>query len=187
MRRGVGAGGRRPPAPLPCSTLNNALPNSVTVLLNKTQAAFTESALRLFKTYGKVYLWTFTFVNTPASDWAANDQWKTFHMRLKRAFPNMRGLRVTELHRRHGFHYPWIIRINQEGGGLHNDGGKDPTLAIFRRGVDHTLRCSDPGTSLECSTWSLYAGGGSIARGSLNHCLEYSSWFAYDIVPEPME
>jgi len=67
--------------------------------------------MRLFKTYGKVYLWTFTFVNTPASDWAANDAWNALHNRLKDAFPQLRGIRVTELHRSHGIHYHCLVNM----------------------------------------------------------------------------
>lgn len=80
-------------------------------LLNRTQTAFTMSAENLLKTYGKLYFWTFTFIDTPISDEYANEDWALFHYRLRKVFPRLRGLRVTELHRSHGIHYHALVNM----------------------------------------------------------------------------
>jgi len=80
-------------------------------LLNRAQTAFTMSAENLMKEYGKLYFWTFTFIDTPIDDTYANEDWHEFHVRLRWWFPNLRGLRVTELHRSHGIHYHALVNM----------------------------------------------------------------------------
>lgn len=67
------------------------------------------TAERLFRERKKVYFWTFTFKHTPYSDDAAMEDWDTFHLRLLHYFPDIQGLRVSELHRSHGIHFHCLL------------------------------------------------------------------------------
>jgi len=80
--------------------------------MTKTAAAFTLTAEALSEGgHRRVYFWTFTFISVPINDEYANDDWNTFHNRLKWYFPRLRGLRVTELHRSHGIHYHALVNM----------------------------------------------------------------------------
>jgi len=80
-------------------------------LLSRTVAAFTFSAERLQRQSEKLYFWTFTFRKVPWNDSIAMQQWGAFHERLRRAFPDMQGLRVCELHKSHGIHFHCIVNL----------------------------------------------------------------------------
>jgi len=81
------------------------------ILLNRTAAAFTFSCEKLLQCYGKIYFWTFTFKSVPIDDEYANEDWNALHTRMKWQWPNLRGLRVTELHRSHGIHYHALVNM----------------------------------------------------------------------------
>jgi hypothetical protein len=80
-------------------------------LLCRTAAAFTFSAERLFEIYKHVYFWTFTFVSVPIDDQYANEDWNLLHQRMKNVWPDLRGLKVIELHRSHGIHYHALVNM----------------------------------------------------------------------------
>lgn len=80
-------------------------------ILGRSAAAFTLSAQRLLDVWGEMYFWTFTFKSVPINDEYANSDWNDFHSRLKWHFRNLRGLRVTELHRSHGIHYHALVNM----------------------------------------------------------------------------
>lgn len=81
------------------------------MLLNKSAQAFTWSVERLFEQSEKVYFWTFTFITTPYNDEWAMKQWNVFHVRLRYHFPDIKGLRVCELHRSHGIHFHALLNM----------------------------------------------------------------------------
>jgi len=78
-------------------------------LLTKTAAAFTFSAEKLFREYGCIYFWTFTFIDVPINDDYAMEEWHLLHLRLRTHFPGIKGLRVCELHRSHGIHFHVLL------------------------------------------------------------------------------
>jgi len=78
-------------------------------LMSKSATAFMFSADRLFAASRKVYFWTFTFKNVPADDKAAMEDWDTLHLRIRKLFPDLRGLRVCELHVSHGIHFHLLL------------------------------------------------------------------------------
>src|ERR1035437_8566171 len=80
-------------------------------LMTKTQYAFTFSCEQFFRMNPQVYFWTFTFKSVPIDDSYAMMDWDTFHTRLCDRYPEMWGLRVTELHRSHGIHFHFFINI----------------------------------------------------------------------------
>jgi hypothetical protein len=80
-------------------------------LLNKSCAAFTFSCEKLFREYEKIYFWTFTFKDVPPDDTMAMESWNTLHVRLCKNYPEMRGLRVCELHKSHGIHFHCLVNI----------------------------------------------------------------------------
>lgn len=79
--------------------------------ISRTKAAFVFSVARLFGESEKVYFWTFTFVTTPINDDYGMEDFNTFMKRIAWHFPRMRGLRVVELHKRHGIHFHVLINI----------------------------------------------------------------------------
>jgi hypothetical protein len=81
------------------------------MIYNKSQLAFLWSAERLFQMSKEVYFWTWTFINVPSSDDAAMEDFDCANTRLQHHFPNMRGLRVCELHRSHGIHFHLLLNI----------------------------------------------------------------------------
>lgn len=70
--------------------------------VSKSAMAFRFNVDKLFQ-WGKVYMWTFTFVKCQP-DHRAMMRWAELQDKLKRLFPNLIGLRVVEVHPGTNFH-----------------------------------------------------------------------------------
>jgi hypothetical protein len=79
------------------------------MLPTKSRAAFEFSVNRLLREYGKLYFWTFTFKEVPYSDDKAMEDWNAYMKRVTKHWPDLRGLRVCELHKSHGIHFHAIV------------------------------------------------------------------------------
>lgn len=75
----------------------------------KTSLAFQMSADRIFAYCNEVYFWTFTFRQVPRNDDWAMWQWANLMRAFKTRFPLHKGVRVVELHEKHGIHYHALI------------------------------------------------------------------------------
>jgi len=80
-------------------------------MLTKSAFAFYCTSKRLWDIYKEVYFWTFTFKNVPADDETAMEDWHSLHMRLRAAFPYIKGARVSELHKSHGIHFHALLNM----------------------------------------------------------------------------
>jgi len=78
-------------------------------LRSRRVCAFLFTCERLFSERPKVYFWTFTFKNVPYCDTAAMEDWDTFAKRLLKHFPDVQGVRVSELHKSHGIHFHVLL------------------------------------------------------------------------------
>ena len=52
-----------------------------------------------------------TFKSVPLDDDAAMEDWHIFSSRLCWHYPELQGVRVTELHRSHGIHFHFFVNI----------------------------------------------------------------------------
>jgi len=77
--------------------------------MTKTQYAFTFSCEELFRQFENIYFWTFTFKSVPLDDSYAMEDWHVLVSRLVHYFPQMVGIRCTELHRSHGIHFHCFV------------------------------------------------------------------------------
>lgn len=75
----------------------------------KSRLAFAFSVERLFAKYRSIYFWGFTFKWVQADDEESMRKWNLLHLRLRRRWPNMKGLRVCELHKERGIHFHCLI------------------------------------------------------------------------------
>jgi len=117
------------------------------ILLNRSQAAFTFSAGRLFDEYNKVYFWTFTFKRVyDESDYAW--RWTAFVKAIEYAHGNRRGrgklfgLRVVEPHESHGLHYHALLNFRLSVHIVRRVGAR------FGLGIIDVVRCEDTGIGL---------------------------------------
>lgn len=78
-------------------------------MITRSACAFRFSAIKLERESKRLYMWTFTFVSVPISDAYAMGDWHMLHRRIIKIFPDLRGLRVCELHRSHGIHFHVLI------------------------------------------------------------------------------
>ena len=75
----------------------------------KSRIAFEMSAQKLSKESKQLYFWSFTFRSVPFSDDSAMEDCDALNKRLHKRFPDLRGLRVCELHRSHGIHFHCLV------------------------------------------------------------------------------
>jgi len=77
----------------------------------RTNLAFEFSAQRLSERSEHLYFWTFTFKKTPIDDETGMKDWDNFRSRVCKVWPNLKGLRVVELHRSHGIHFHALVNM----------------------------------------------------------------------------
>lgn len=74
------------------------------MIRSKSITAFQMTAERLWRPGFRVYFWTFTFREVE-SDWDCLAAWAKLQTWLRKTFPTMGGVRVSELHKSHGVHF----------------------------------------------------------------------------------
>ncbi len=78
-------------------------------LRSKSVIAFEMSVEKLSEECEQLYFWSFTFKSVPIDDAYAMADWNTLNTRLHWRYPDLRGLRVCELHKSHGIHFHCIV------------------------------------------------------------------------------
>jgi len=77
--------------------------------MTKSEFAFRASCLKLQRQCPKLYFWTFTF-RAVMPDWYYSNTWSRFIRVLQDLYGGqLRGLKVTELHKSHGIHYHCLL------------------------------------------------------------------------------
>jgi hypothetical protein len=125
-------------------------------MVTKTAFAFQTSVQRLAEQSRNLYFWTFTFRHVPLNDEYAMADWAALNRRLEYYFPDLRGLRVCELHRSHGIHFHAILnrhvpidKIRDICRGTGRLNGRNRYLDFGRMSVS---RC-DPGVAIYLSKY----------------------------------
>ncbi len=77
--------------------------------MRKSRIAFEFSVEKLSRESKQLYFWTFTFKEVPVNDDFAMEDWDALNKRLHDWFPDLRGLRVCELHKSHGIHFHCLV------------------------------------------------------------------------------